>query len=55
MEFKDVENTPTDQKRHKIRITLTSKNIKSLESVCSEMIADIKKRKLPVKGPVRMP
>lgn len=23
--------------------------------VCSEMIADIKKRKLPVKGPVRMP
>lgn len=32
MEFKDVENTPTDQKRHKIRITLTSKNIKSLES-----------------------
>jgi len=32
MEFKDVENAPTDQKRHKIRITLTSKNIKSLES-----------------------
>lgn len=23
--------------------------------VCSEMISDIKKRKLPVKGPVRMP
>lgn len=32
MDFKDVENTPSDQKRHKIRITLTSKNIKSLES-----------------------
>mmetsp|Transcript_33677 Transcript_33677/g.71796 ORF Transcript_33677/g.71796 Transcript_33677/m.71796 type:complete len:124 (-) Transcript_33677:44-415(-) len=40
---------------HRIRITLTSRNVKNLEKVC----ADLKKRaadnKLNVSGPVRLP
>ena len=38
---------------HRIRITLTSKNVRSLEKVCADLIAGAKK--LRVKGPVRMP
>jgi small subunit ribosomal protein S20e len=40
---------------HRIRITLTSRNVKSLEKVCSELIRGAKDKKLMVKGPVRMP
>ncbi|KAH0539699.1 ribosomal protein S20 [Cotesia typhae] len=40
---------------HRIRITLTSRNVRSLEKVCSELISGAKKQKLKVKGPVRMP
>ncbi|XP_025208651.1 40S ribosomal protein S20-like [Melanaphis sacchari] len=54
-ELKGVENTPTEQKKHNIRITLTSNNLKNLEIVCTAMITNIKHKKLPVKGPVRMP
>merc|ERR1712137_1113044 len=39
----------------KIRITLTSRNVKSLEKVCSELVRNAKDKKLKVKGPVRMP
>ena len=40
---------------HRIRITLTSKNVKSLEKVCSDLIRGAKDKDLKVKGPVRMP
>lgn len=40
---------------HRIRITLTSKNMKSLEKVCADLISGAKKQSLKVKGPVRMP
>ncbi|KAK3618645.1 40S ribosomal protein S20 [Elasticomyces elasticus] len=42
-------------KIHKIRITLTSKKVSSLEKVCSELIERAKSKDLRVKGPVRMP
>lgn len=40
---------------HKIRITLTGRNVKSLEKVCRELIKGAKEKDLMVKGPVRMP
>merc|ERR1739844_54467 len=40
--------------RH-IRITLTSRNVKNLEKVCTELVRNAKDKKLKVKGPVRMP
>nr|ACR78697.1 40S ribosomal protein S20 [Rimicaris exoculata] len=40
---------------HRIRITLTSSNVKSLEKVCSDLVRGAKDKQLKVKGPVRMP
>merc|ERR1712018_339663 len=40
---------------HRIRITLTSRNVKSLEKVCADLIKGAKDKDLKVKGPVRMP
>ncbi|KAK6188270.1 hypothetical protein SNE40_004483 [Patella caerulea] len=47
---------PTEEaKIHRIRITLTSRNIKSLEKVCTDLISGAKDKQLKVRGPVRMP
>lgn len=46
---------PTTQKTHKIRITLTSRKVQSLEKVCTELIERAKGKDLRVKGPVRLP
>merc|ERR1711911_40462 len=56
MSFKDV-GKPTEEAvvHHKIRITLTSRNVPSLEKVCSELVGAAKEKNLRVKGPVRMP
>eukprot|EP00994_Dinema_validum_P005476 NODE_3628_length_535_cov_1337.878601_g3082_i0.p2 GENE.NODE_3628_length_535_cov_1337.878601_g3082_i0~~NODE_3628_length_535_cov_1337.878601_g3082_i0.p2 ORF type:complete len:142 (-),score=43.64 NODE_3628_length_535_cov_1337.878601_g3082_i0:109-474(-) len=40
---------------HKIRITLTSRNVSALEKVCTELIRGAKEHNLRVKGPVRIP
>ncbi|KAL2632950.1 hypothetical protein R1flu_004429 [Riccia fluitans] len=40
---------------HRIRITLSSKNVKNLEKVCADLIKGAKDKRLKVKGPVRMP
>ncbi len=40
---------------HRIRITLTSRNVKSLEKVCNDLIKGAKDKDLKAKGPVRMP
>ncbi|CAK4034239.1 ribosomal S1 [Lecanosticta acicola] len=57
MSFQDPKKTSAhDQpKIHKIRITLTSRKVQSLEKVCSELIERAKSKELRVKGPVRLP
>ncbi|KAI7840625.1 hypothetical protein COHA_005647 [Chlorella ohadii] len=40
---------------HRIRITLTSTKVKSLEKVCADLVRGAKDKQLKVKGPVRMP
>ncbi|KAF8729413.1 hypothetical protein AX14_006135 [Amanita brunnescens Koide BX004] len=42
-------------KIHKIRITLTSSNVKNLEKFSSDLINRAKDKQLRVKGPVRLP
>ncbi|KAI0129097.1 40S ribosomal protein S20 [Xylariales sp. AK1849] len=42
-------------KTHRIRITLTSRKVASLEKVCTELIERAKSKDLRVKGPVRLP
>ncbi|KAG0244702.1 ribosomal protein S10p/S20e-domain-containing protein [Mortierella sp. GBAus27b] len=44
-----------DQPIHRIRITLTSRNVKNLEKVCADLIQRAKDKNLRVKGPVRLP
>uniref|UniRef100_F7CKG3 Small ribosomal subunit protein uS10 n=1 Tax=Callithrix jacchus TaxID=9483 RepID=F7CKG3_CALJA len=57
MAFKDTGKTPVEPEVaiHRIRITLTSRNVKSLEKVCADLIRGAKEKNLKVKGPVRMP
>merc|ERR1711966_536246 len=40
---------------HKIRISLTARNVKALEKVCSDLVQGAKDKRLKCKGPVRMP
>eukprot|EP00898_Chlorokybus_atmophyticus_P000174 jgi/Chlat1/1157/Chrsp112S01632 len=40
---------------HRIRITLTSRSVSSLEKVCADLVRGAKEKRLRVKGPVRMP
>ncbi|XP_071837512.1 small ribosomal subunit protein uS10-like [Apostichopus japonicus] len=44
-----------ESQAHRIRITLTSRNVKSLEKVCADLKAGALAKNLKVKGPVRMP
>merc|ERR1712243_62415 len=53
--YKDGKGVEEDVPVHRIRITLTSRNVKSLEKVCSDLIRGAKDKDLKVKGPVRMP
>ncbi|XP_006887479.1 PREDICTED: 40S ribosomal protein S20-like [Elephantulus edwardii] len=57
MAFKDTGRTPVELEVaiHRIRITLTSHNVKSLEKMCADLIRGAKEKNLKVKGPVRMP
>ncbi|KAJ1023901.1 hypothetical protein NDA13_004735 [Ustilago tritici] len=52
---KDVDASAPAAKIHKIRITLTSCNVKNLEKVCSDLVNRSKDKQLRVKGPVRLP
>ncbi|EFC39312.1 predicted protein [Naegleria gruberi] len=46
----------TKEPIHRIRITLTAKNVKALEKVCADFVREAKNKKVKrVKGPVRMP
>lgn len=51
---KDLSSVPAT-KNHKIRITLTSRNVKNLEKVCGDLVNRSKDKDLRVKGPVRLP
>ena len=53
--FKDGKGVEEEAPVHRIRITLTSRNVKSLEKVCQDLIRGAKDKELKVKGPVRMP
>ena len=44
-----------DQKVHRIRITLTSRNVENLEKVCADLKRGALDKKLHVSGPVRLP
>ncbi|KAL0006463.1 hypothetical protein SO802_014024 [Lithocarpus litseifolius] len=44
-----------EEQIHKIRITLTSKNVKNIEKVCADLVRGTKDKMLRVKGPVRIP
>ncbi|KAH6668118.1 40S ribosomal protein S20 [Plectosphaerella plurivora] len=52
---KDTEKGGEAPKVHRIRITLTSRKVASLEKVCTELIERAKSKDLRVKGPVRLP
>ncbi|PIA56014.1 hypothetical protein AQUCO_00700381v1 [Aquilegia coerulea] len=43
------------EQEHRIRITLSSRNVKNLEKVCSDLVNGAKNKALKVKGPVRIP
>ena len=55
--LKDTGKTPMEPEVaiHRIRVTLTSSNVKSLEKVFADLIRGAKEKNLIVKGPVRMP
>ena len=57
MAFKATGKTPVEPEVaiQQIRITLTSRNVQSLEKVCADLIRGAKEKNLKVKGPVRMP
>ncbi|XP_043833540.1 40S ribosomal protein S20-like [Dromiciops gliroides] len=57
MAFKDTGKTLVEPKMaiHRVGVTLTSCNVKSLKKVCADLIRGAKEKNLKVKGPVRMP
>jgi small subunit ribosomal protein S20e len=40
---------------HRIRITLTSRNVTALEKTCSDLLLGARSKSLTAKGPIRMP
>ena len=56
MATKPVKSLESEEQRlHRIRITLTSRNVQSLEKVCADLIAGAREKELHVAGPVRLP
>ena len=58
MSYKDSGKVPKKEGEpviHKIRITLTSRNVKNLEKVCNDLIKGARDKNLRVSGPVRLP
>ncbi|XP_054570846.1 40S ribosomal protein S20-like [Eptesicus fuscus] len=55
-QYHDTGKTPVDPEVtiYHIRIPLTSRNVKSLEKVCADLIRGTKEKNLTVKGPVRI-
>merc|ERR1719456_69449 len=56
MAEKDMKTIEAEEESlHEIRITLSSRNVKSLEKVCADLIEGAKSKDLSVHGPVRLP
>merc|ERR1712212_1184325 len=55
MALKDTGKAPVETEVAIHRIRITSRNVKSLEKVCADLIRGAKEKNLKVKGPVRMP
>ena len=54
--FQKKSHTKTQREPiHKIRITLSSKEVRNVEAVCAALVAEAKKHKVRVAGPVRLP
>ena len=51
----DVGVAAEPEKVHRIRITLTSRNVKNLEKVCADLKKKANDQRLAVSGPVRLP
>jgi len=52
----EIKNSTSIQKvRHRIRITLSSRKIKSIERICKNIIKDNNEKDLFIKGPLRIP
>merc|ERR1711935_593599 len=51
----DAAAAPADEVVHRIRITLTSRNVTNLEKVCADLKKASLDQKLQVSGPVRLP
>mmetsp|Transcript_26050 Transcript_26050/g.30190 ORF Transcript_26050/g.30190 Transcript_26050/m.30190 type:complete len:119 (+) Transcript_26050:40-396(+) len=51
---KDVKGEELTQ-THRIRITLSGRNGKAIEKVCSDLLGRSKEQSIKVRGPVRMP
>ncbi|EGC39636.1 40S ribosomal protein S20 [Dictyostelium purpureum] len=52
---KKLEEQVPQPQVNKISITLTSRNTKSLEKVCADIISLAKNKKVKAKGPIRIP
>lgn len=52
---KDVDAVAEDEVVHRIRITLTSRNVANLEKVCDVLKKSALDQELHVSGPVRLP
>lgn len=53
--YKTEKPITLDNTEYRIRITLTSQNVRSLEKVCEQLINGAKEKNLFMKGPIRMP
>ncbi|KAL7072333.1 hypothetical protein ACQ4LE_008668 [Meloidogyne hapla] len=53
--YKDDKKAEEPQPVERIRIILTSQNVKALEKVCEKLIHGAREEHLAVKGPIRMP
>jgi len=52
---KDIGDEAAPAISHKVRITLTSRNVKNVEEACSKLKAGALEQGVKVSGPVRMP
>eukprot|EP00439_Symbiodinium_sp_Y106_P038174 s346_g4.t1 len=56
MATKPVKSLESEEQRlHRIRITLSSRDVKALEKVCTDLVTGAKAKELKVAGPIRLP
>ncbi|CAE7450999.1 rps20 [Symbiodinium natans] len=56
MATKPVKSLESEEQRlHRIRITLSSRDVRALEKVCTDLVTGAKAKELKVAGPIRLP